>query len=306
MIILHKWSVAKFLSVGLCSASSLFVNSITDRDSPPHGAESERDFQFHDTDTNLIVNQGFNGYDESCIDVDADFEVIGDDEIQLRDEKLSQLVSIVNYLADDSTLFNSLFPSNLSTCDRDVARKSIFKKVRKVFNDPQLLSELTAAEPPLQLPICSSEPKDCSDLWNELVNDHKCMICSDLLAGPVILGCSHSFCGSCVTDLVGAWESDDIDVIHTCPTCRQEIENKIFEMILDDIIAQKVAEIPDCEPKRDWAKRRESYQKSRKNEFVEKVCRDEDPSAPEYVIMGVALIVILVLTLSAAYRRTSR
>lgn len=299
MIILHKWNVAKFLSVGLCSASSLFVRSITDRE--PLDVESERDFQFHDTDTNLIVK-----YDESCIDVDADIEEIGDDEIQLRDEKLSQLLSIVNYLADDSTLFNSLFPSNLTACDRDVARKSIFKKVRKVFNDPLLLSELTATEPPLQLPICRSEPKDCSDLWNELVNDHKCMICSDLLAGPVILGCSHSFCGSCVTDLVDAYESDDIDVIHTCPTCRQEIENKIFEMILDDIIALKVAEIPDCEPKRDWAKRRESYQKSRKNEILEKVSRDEDPSAPEYVIMGVALIVILVFTLSTAYRKTSR
>ena len=305
MIVRNKWNLAKFVSVGLYSATSLCKNSFTDREISPHDADTVADREFHDTDTSLIVNQGFNGYDESYIDVDSDFEEVGIDEVQSRDDKSSQIAAIVDFLADDSTLFNSLFPSNLPACDRDVARKSIFKKVRKVFNDPYLLSELTTGEPLLQLPTCSSEPRDCSDLWNELVNDHKCMICSDLLAGPVILGCSHSFCGCCVTDLIDAWESDDMDVIHTCPTCRQEIENKIFEMILDDIIARKVAEIPDCEPKRDWVKRRESYQKSRKNESMEKICRDEDPSTPEYVIMGVTLIITLTLAL-AAYRRNRR
>lgn len=305
MSVFNKWFVAKFVSVGICSASSVFVRSVTDRDLSTHDADSIADFQYHDTDTSLTVGQGFNGYDETCIDVDTDYDEFGIDEIQLHNEKLNQLRTIVDFLADDSTLFNSLFPSNLPACDRDIARKSIFKKVRKVFNDPHLLSELTSPEPTLQVPIICSEPKDCSDLWNELVNDHKCMICSDLLAGPVILGCSHSFCGSCVIDLIDAWESDDIDVIHTCPTCRQEIENKIFEMILDDIIAQKVAEIPDCEPKRDWIKRRESYQKSRKNETSEKIYRDEDPSTPECVIMGVTLVVTLTLAL-AAYRRSRR
>jgi Zinc finger, C3HC4 type (RING finger) len=302
----NKWCVAKFVSVGLCSASSVLVRSVTDRDLSPHDADSVSDFQYHDTDTSLIVDQGFNGYDETCIDVDTDYDVLGIDEIQLHNDKLNQLRTIVDFLADDSTLFNSLFPSNLPACDRDIARKSIFKKVRKVFNDPHLLSELTSSEPALQVPTICSEPKDCSDLWNELVNDHKCMICSDLLACPVILGCSHSFCGSCVKDLTDAWESDDTDVIHTCPTCRQEIDNKIFEMILDDIIAQKVAEIPDCEPKRDWIKRRESYQKSRKNETLEKIYRDEDPSTPEYVIVGVAVVVTVALAMVTAYKRNRR
>lgn len=249
--------------------------------------------------------KGSDGCSADTSEVDTDYEIVTSNACCSDVDEVDQneLTRIVDFFASESSLLSSLFPASLSPHDREDAMKSILQKVRKVFDDPHLLKEMASTEQPPLLPnvhrgvVCN--PKDCTSLWNELVNDHKCMICSDLLAGPVILGCSHSFCGVCVNQMKEAWESDDSDTIYTCPTCRHEIENEIFERVLDDIIAQKVTEVPDCEPKRDWAIRRQAYQKATRAKSMEEKLRGDDTTTPEYIIVAVIVIVTLVM---AAYR----
>jgi hypothetical protein len=273
-----------------------------------HIAKADRDHSHLNNSAAHIytLNDEVKGSDGCSADIDTDFEIVTDNAGCSDDDEVdqSELNRIVDIFALESTLLNSLFPASLSPHDREDAMKSILQKVRKVFDDPHLLKEMASSEQPLLLPNVhrgvAFNQKDCTSLWNELVNDHKCMICSDLLAGPVILGCSHSFCGVCVNQMREAWESDDSDTIYTCPTCRHEIENEIFERVLDDIIAQKVTEVPDCEQKRDWAIRRQAYQKAKKAKSMEEKLRGDDTTTPEYIIVAVIVIVTLVM---AAYRR---
>lgn len=104
-----------------------------------------------------------------------------------------QYNELIQHLANQPDLFNSFLPVNLLPNDREVAIATIFRKVREVFADRNLLAEITASDAFLSVtPVCEGPHKSDSS-WDDLVNDHKCMICSDLLAGPVILGCSHSF-----------------------------------------------------------------------------------------------------------------
>lgn len=276
-----------------------------------HVASADRDQSHLNSSTAHIytLNDEVKGSDRCSADtseVDTDYEIVTDNAGCSNDEKVDQeeLIRIVDFFASESSLVSSLFPASLSPHDREDAMRSILQKVRKVFDDPHLLKEMASTQEAPLLPyvhrVVVGNPKDCTSLWNELVNDHKCMICSDLLAGPVILGCSHSFCGVCVNQMKEAWESDDSDTIYTCPTCRHEIENEIFERVLDDIIAQKVTEVPDCEQKRDWAIRRQDYQKAKKAKSMEEKLRGDDSTTPEYIIVAVIVIVTLVM---AAYRR---
>lgn len=276
-------------------------------------AATDRDYSYLNTSTAHIYAlndevKGSEGCSADISEVDIDYDIVGPmtDNVGCSDyDEVDQkeLARIVDFFASESSLLNSLFPSSLSTHDREDAMKSILQKVRKVFDDPHLLREMASIEDasvPTNLRHgVEGNVKDCTSLWNELVNDHKCMICSDLLAGPVILGCSHSFCGVCVNQMKEAWESDDSDTVYTCPSCRHEIENEIFERVLDDIIAQKVTEVPDCEPKRDWAIRRQAYQKVRRSKNMEEKLREDDNTTPEYIIVAVIVIVTMVF---AAYR----
>lgn len=106
--------------------------------------------------------------------------------------------------------------------------------------------------------------------WDELVAYHQCMICKDLLAAPVITGCSHSFCGMCLTNHMESIYSKDIEVIHPCPVCDEHIVNETYEAILDEAIARDVHRIPSCTAKQNWIRRRNDYhlEKKRANKRV--------------------------------------
>ena len=156
--------------------------------------------------------------------------------------------------------------------------------------------------------------------WESLREDYPCCICQDVLAAPVLMEpCSHSFCGECMEEFwtikkgvpttsssaaatTSTWsfmsspfvssianffqvDSDDeeVDSIRfTCPECREEILNKtgIFNKILDRDIARRVAEIKDCDAKREWTTRRNSYISRNKMKVkksnTKKVAVDED------------------------------
>ncbi|XP_038673137.1 zinc-binding protein A33-like [Scyliorhinus canicula] len=47
-------------------------------------------------------------------------------------------------------------------------------------------------------------------------DDLSCAVCHDLYKDPVLIGCDHSFCRSCITQY---WEEADTD---SCPVCRKE------------------------------------------------------------------------------------
>ena len=49
--------------------------------------------------------------------------------------------------------------------------------------------------------------------WEQIVADHPCLICCDVLAAPVVIGCTHTFCGQCVMQYMEACKSDDAEVV---------------------------------------------------------------------------------------------
>ena len=132
--------------------------------------------------------------------------------------------------------------------------------------------------------------------WEKLHALYPCAICQDVLSAPVLIQpCSHSFCGNCMEEFwnikkgditqsasasassssSSSWsimsnifnffndDSDDEEdkITFTCPECREQILNKtgIFNKILDRDICKLVAEVKDCEAKREWQIRRNDY-----------------------------------------------
>jgi hypothetical protein len=100
-------------------------------------------------------------------------------------------------------------------------------------------------------------------LWDDLVSDHPCLICRDLLAAPVIAPCGHSFCGECVAQYVAAVNSEDADTecVHTCPACRELMPpaSLTYERHLDQVIERSVDRVPKCEQKLDWRRRQLAF-----------------------------------------------
>lgn len=113
-------------------------------------------------------------------------------------------------------------------------------------------------------PLMSSMPAHADlslDDWNRIVRDHKCSICQDVLAAPVIIDCTHNFCGSCLLTYTKTPPCAQGKAIHFCPECRVEIEsNGIYERALDEMITKKVEGLPSgSEQILDWKKRRNEY-----------------------------------------------
>lgn len=113
--------------------------------------------------------------------------------------------------------------------------------------------------------------------WEMLKDKYPCAICQDLLAAPSILNCSHSFCGSCLTDMIESCvltntdgdddaELDELqqscEIAYRCPQCKEEITNTTFERLLDSDIQRLVDAVPDCEAKKHWKERRGKFLKS--------------------------------------------
>lgn len=119
--------------------------------------------------------------------------------------------------------------------------------------------------PPLAFSGGRDAKADATDAWEGLVADQKCSLCIDLLAAPVILECSHSFCGGCLYNYLGGSlvcsEVNNDAAINMCPVCRTEISSPpIYERNLDASIVNKTKEINAFgEQYLDWQVRRETY-----------------------------------------------
>lgn len=112
-------------------------------------------------------------------------------------------------------------------------------------------------------PISPSDPLPLAlKQWEEIREKYPCVICQDVLSAPCILNCSHSFCGRCINEMMGACqpvegESSGVSVVYECPCCKTEITNFTFERILDEDISKHVENVADCAPKEAWTERRE-------------------------------------------------
>jgi hypothetical protein len=122
-----------------------------------------------------------------------------------------------------------------------------------------MVERLTEAFDPVRESTITSLAQLSGD-WDSLLLGHKCSICQDVLAAPVIINCTHNFCGLCLESYTRCAPSDQGKVTHFCPECRVEIETRgIYERTLDDAIAKKVEKISYCEQSTDWKNRRNEY-----------------------------------------------
>jgi hypothetical protein len=130
---------------------------------------------------------------------------------------------------------------------------------RSLIRKYDLVEKIAATTPVLDISSKSEEA------WEALVADQKCSLCIDLLAAPVILECSHSFCGGCLHNYLGGatmcGEIGSDSVISSCPVCRSEINSPpIYERNLDTSIVSKTKEInASGDQFLDWQVRRETY-----------------------------------------------
>lgn len=101
--------------------------------------------------------------------------------------------------------------------------------------------------------------------WDGLTSRFKCGICIDVLAAPVILSCSHNFCGDCLYKHLRHSEVLTDEISSLCPECRTEFipSQIIFERALDELIQSEVESFKlsssHSESVREWEIRRTNY-----------------------------------------------
>lgn len=142
--------------------------------------------------------------------------------------------------------------------------------------------------------------------WNALVEQHKCAICQDVLAAPVLTECSHSFCGTCFDSFTKIESPDHHHV--ACPSCRIVLDSStgVFERNLDEAIEMKVDSIADCEAKRDYKARRETYIASKLGGKFGKSKKNEDEESANmrrFFDIAVPVVAVIVFVLIVLCRR---
>lgn len=142
--------------------------------------------------------------------------------------------------------------------------------------------------------------------WSELASQHNCVICMDVLAAPVITNCGHSYCGECLAAHMESCTplTDDVEVVHPCPTCRTEITSVTYERGYDTSIAASVERVAPCPAKDEYNDRRNAYMKRRQQESISNEC-DYDEAGVMFVMgLAVAVLALIVIEVAKSYRRS--
>lgn len=257
-------------------------------------------------------------------------ELVQYGEDQLKDGVESTIALFSNRLK----LRDHLLSSDIPVEEKGRAWEEILSGVRDVLSKPEVLDEMLRAarliKPASILDDLLSLRSDCeseatmSELnslpdseqssakdflpisqqvqWDNLASDYSCSICCELLAAPVITNCTHSFCGSCLTDHIGSISSADIDVVHSCPACHDPIHLTTYEKVLDDSIAKKAAILDGGSSSVRWQFRRKQYLDGLKktNNFRKSV---DDAIRKAIPIVTMLVILILALLKVATNRR---
>jgi hypothetical protein len=188
----------------------------------------------------------------------------------------------LDMIHENPDVLQDILPSYFSTHQREAVIKGALQLSRNETLMNSLHLKLSSGCNSQEQPELKSEVADNNAIqfWQQLQTKFPCGICRDVLAAPILLPCSHSFCGSCVQDLISSCEiiptssgsvfsgrtgTAEPEVVSACPVCRQEISNRpIFERNLAAVIEAEVQQMRgDCQGKEDWLERQRSYEKAR-------------------------------------------
>eukprot|EP01041_Mallomonas_annulata_P009796 gene9796-20384_t len=141
--------------------------------------------------------------------------------------------------------------------------------------------------------------------WTKLrLHNRTCLICQDILAKPETTSCGHSFCGICLENHFNSLTSQDTEISHCCPSCRNEIKHRSLCIPWSEEIFNLVQTVPDCMEKREWQSRCDEYEAIKhKREFDEehnKKGKKNDESSDDwnfqdYVIVAVAVFILMAI-----------
>lgn len=243
-----------------------------------------------------------------------------------RDNFMIELESTIAIVSRRSKLKDLVLSSEVPAIDIDRAWEKVLDGVRHLLSDQERVDEIMnevlktdsnkMREELMSLASDSGTETSISDIetvtessrtskdflpisqqhqWDDLARDHPCLICKELLAAPYITNCSHSFCGVCLADHMASISSTDIDVVHSCPCCRDPISTPIYERVLDENIAKKVGTLSRCFLSVRWQERRDkqlnhSQKKAEKFDLrIEKVIQAAIP------VVAIVLLAIFIM-----------
>lgn len=190
---------------------------------------------------------------------------------------------------------------------------ALLDNVRKVVTDPELIlaaktsiekkkaaKAITTEKPAIS--ICMGQ--QISKAWSELFLKFPCTICQDVIAAPVVLDCGHSFCGLCINEYYNSCVSDDTEVMHSCPVCKEDFTDDFrYEINYDQCVQYDVNAFPECEDKQKWEQRRTAYLELRKEKEKEAAdakilqeLEDEKMWEGAFWVLTCAVIVLIMYT----------
>ena len=243
--------------------------------------------------------------------------------IQFNDPLTSENVeSVVRFIDRDvirtavkNSPGNFLLDSSIDNLDDEMLeaiRDKVSLNVHKILSVPSSYSETFKK---LKSKVVHSSNK-CSkgDAWDEITSRFKCGICIDVLAAPVILSCSHNFCGDCLQTHLCHSEVYTDEITSLCPECRTEFNPSqiIFERALDELIQSEVESFkkssPFSESAAEWEIRRANYLNRKKcakksgKPDVDRSVNDHD----NHVIQCVASLLVAVVIGMIIYLKQSK
>lgn len=324
----HSPNVRESISTGeesyiVLEASSPDKNESFDDDVVTRGAETAKDsFKGEKRASASTIKSK-----SSISDDEIDGKILSVESVQNGGVGLSDgLESTIALFTNRLKLRDHLLSSDIPSEEKGRAWEEILSGVRDVLSKPEVLDEMIRAARQLKsedipedlLSLTSdsgtdstfselnslpdSEQSSAKDFlpisqhvqWENLTCDYSCLICRELLAAPVITNCTHSFCGSCLNDHIGSISSADVDVVHSCPACRNPIHLTTYERVLDDSIAKKASVLNGGTSSVRWQSRRKLYLDGLKkpNNFRKSV-----DDAIRRAIPVVTMLVILILAL---------
>ena len=324
----HPPNIRESISTGedsyiVLEASSPDKNESFDDEIASCGTETAKDSLGGEKRSSTVTKKSKSSISEEEIDGKLlSVESVQNGGVELSDGLESTIALFTNRLK----LRDHLLSSDMPAEEKGRAWEEILLGVRDVLSKPEVLEEMIRAArhfkvediPEDLLSLTSdcgtdatmselnslpdSEQSSAKDFlpisqhvqWENLACDYSCLICRELLAAPVITNCTHSFCGSCLSDHIGSISSADVDVVHSCPACRNPIHLTTYERVLDDSIAKKASLLNGGSSSTRWQARRKQYLDGLKkpNNF----CKSVD-DAIRRAIPVVSMLVILILAL---------
>lgn len=188
-------------------------------------------------------------------------------------------------------------------------REHLFQNVMDLLSDAALVESVAekienkSKESPAYIVSHPSIANLENDTWEALAERHRCILCQDVKAAPHLTDCECSldFCFECFEELKNSVTVEDSSMVIAphCPQCDCPINSVNFNRSTDDIIAEEVAKIPDCESKKEWVRRRQVYFTKRSQQQEEK--KKELANESETFFTPTTIIAIAVAVVCLAF-----